>query len=133
MEQKKKNLGGRPRFEINKNLFENLCEIQCTKEDICTVLGCNEKTLTRWCKDTYKLSFYDIYKKKSETGKSSLRRLQWKSAKKGNATMLIWLGKQYLGQSDKQEVINSGNLNLNHNLTKEEKEELLEDLKPDEV
>ncbi len=34
----------------------------------------------------------------------SLRRLQWKAAKENNVTMLIWLGKQYLGQTDKQEV-----------------------------
>ena len=30
--------------------------------------------------------------------------MQWDSAKKGNTTMLVWLGKQYLKQSDKQEV-----------------------------
>jgi hypothetical protein len=32
-----------------------------------------------------------------------LRRLQWKLARAGNATMLIWLGKQWLGQTDKVE------------------------------
>jgi hypothetical protein len=32
--------------------------------------------------------------------RESLRRTQIREAKKGNATMLIWLGKQYLGQSD---------------------------------
>jgi hypothetical protein len=39
-----------------------------------------------------------------EEGRMSLRRLQWKKAQEGNTTMLIWLGKQYLGQSDKQEL-----------------------------
>lgn len=34
-------------------------------------------------------------------GKSSLRRLQWKAAQKGNSAMLVWLGKQMLGQKDK--------------------------------
>jgi hypothetical protein len=29
-----------------------------------------------------------------------LRRLQWKGAEAGNPTMLIWLGKQMLGQRD---------------------------------
>lgn len=37
-------------------------------------------------------------------GKMSLRRLQWKSAQAGDRTMLVWLGKQYLGQTDKQNV-----------------------------
>jgi hypothetical protein len=35
----------------------------------------------------------------------SLRRWQMKMAQT-NATMAIWLGKQYLGQSDRQEVTN---------------------------
>ena len=37
-------------------------------------------------------------------GKISLRRYQFRQAEKGNASLLIWLGKQYLGQTDKQEI-----------------------------
>lgn len=40
-----------------------------------------------------------MFKKKSAGGKMSLRRYQFELAKK-NASMAIWLGKQYLGQSD---------------------------------
>ena len=61
----------------------------------------SEGTIERWCKRTYELGFADAYKKFSATGKTSLRRHQFDLAKKGNAAMLIWLGKQYLGQSDK--------------------------------
>ena len=39
-----------------------------------------------------------------EQGKASLRRMQYGAANKGNVTMQIWLGKQYLGQNDKQEI-----------------------------
>lgn len=35
----------------------------------------------------------------------SLRRYQLRAAEHGNVAMCIWLGKQYLGQSDKQEVV----------------------------
>ncbi len=35
----------------------------------------------------------------------SLRRRQLAVARKGNVSMLIWLGKQYLGQTDRQEVV----------------------------
>jgi hypothetical protein len=38
-----------------------------------------------------------------ENLKQSLRRWQIQSAQKGNIAMLIWLGKQYLDQSDKIE------------------------------
>jgi hypothetical protein len=34
--------------------------------------------------------------------------MQFKAAEGGNATMLIWLGKQYLGQSDKTQHELSG-------------------------
>ena len=30
--------------------------------------------------------------------------MQWKAADKGNVAMLIWLGKQVLGQTEKSEV-----------------------------
>ena len=90
---------GRPKKVINQKLFENLCGIQCTEVEICGVLECSADTLNRWCKRTYKMTFADTYKSKSQVGKSSLRRAQWKLAEK-NASMAIWLGKQYLGQRD---------------------------------
>ena len=43
-----------------------------------------------------------FFSKKENYGKASLRRKQWNLAEK-NATMGIWLGKQYLEQSDKIE------------------------------
>ena len=61
----------------------------------------SEHTIERWCKRTYELGFAEAYKKFSATGKTSRRRSQFDLANKGNATMLIWLGKQYLGQTDK--------------------------------
>lgn len=90
---------GRPKKVINQKLFENLCGIQCTEVEICGVLECSADTLNRWCKRTYKMTFADTYKSKSQVGKTSLRRAQWNLAQK-NASMAIWLGKQYLGQRD---------------------------------
>lgn len=93
------NKGGRPKKMIDQKMFETLCGIQCTKDEICDVLDIDEKTLTRWCKDTYKMGFSDIHKKKSAVGKMSLRRSQFKLAEK-SAVMAIFLGKNYLGQKD---------------------------------
>ena len=94
---------GRPKKYINKRLFENLCTIQCTMEEICSVLDVCDETLTRWCKETYEMSFSEVFKQKRLGGKTSLRRKQWQLANK-NATMAIWLGKQYLGQRDEQYI-----------------------------
>jgi hypothetical protein len=42
----------------------------------------------------------------------NIRRMQLKSANGGNVAMLIWLGKQYLGQKDKQEIASDGDNTL---------------------
>ena len=94
------NKGGRPKKEINKSTFEGLCEIQCTLDEIAGVFRCSPDTIERWCKRTYDEGFADTYKKYSAEGKSSLRRKQIKLAEK-SAAMAIWLGKQYLGQRDR--------------------------------
>jgi len=108
-----KNKGGRPKIEISQKFFEGMCAIQCTKDEICCVLDIDEKTLTRWCKETYGVGFSDIYKKKCKVGLTSLRRTQFKLAEK-NYAMAIFLGKQYLGQKDVIETDNK------HEITKVE-------------
>lgn len=90
----------RPKKNINKKQFEAMCAIQCTKEEICSVLDVTEKTLQNWCKEEYGNDFSRIFKQKRNGGKTSLRRNQWKLAEKGNSTMQIWLGKQIIGQSE---------------------------------
>tara|TARA_Y100001963_G_scaffold124342_1_gene175081 strand:+ start:158 stop:355 length:198 start_codon:yes stop_codon:yes gene_type:complete len=40
----------------------------------------------------------------TDKDKARLKELQWMVAEQGNVQMLIWLGKQYLGQSDKPQV-----------------------------
>ncbi len=89
----------RPRKEIDTDQFEKLCGLQCTKEEICGWFDITDKTLDAWCKREYKMGFSDIYHKKAEVGKISLRRAQFKLAEK-SAAMAIFLGKNYLGQRD---------------------------------
>jgi hypothetical protein len=101
-------MAGRPKKKINKKTFEGLCGIQCTEEEICDVLEVTDKTLNKWCKETYGVNFSDIFKVKRGVGRVSLRRTQWKLAEK-NVAMAIWLGKQFLGQ---KEPDRNDNLNL---------------------
>lgn len=89
----------RPRKEIDQEQFEKLCGIQCTKEEIADWFDCSEDTIERFCKETYGESFTVVFQKKRRVGKISLRRSQWQLAKK-SAAMAIFLGKNYLGQSD---------------------------------
>ena len=130
-----KNKGGRPKKEIDKKQFESLCAIQCTKDEICFFFdNIDEKTLTRWCKDTYNMGFSDIYKIKSVNGKISLRRYQFDLAKR-STPMAIFLGKNYLGQKDSfpEEVdktdINNTILNIANLLNNPKQVRTEEDLK----
>lgn len=90
---------GRPKKIIDQDAFEKLCALQCTESEICAFFNVTDKTLANWCKETYGLNFSEIFAQKREAGKISLRRMQWKHAEK-NATMAIYLGKQYLGQRE---------------------------------
>lgn len=90
---------GRPQKEIDKKIFENLCGLQCTLEEIAGVFDCSVDTIERWCKREYRETFAEVYKKHSAKGKTSLRRIQFKLAEK-SAAMAIFLGKNYLGQKD---------------------------------
>lgn len=112
---------GRPRKEISENIFENLCGLQCTLEEIAGVFDCSPDTIERWCKRTYDETFAEAYKKHSAKGKMSLRRAQFKLAEK-SAAMAIFLGKNYLGQSDTMIVADAGHDPVDDDLTKSLKE-----------
>jgi hypothetical protein len=91
----------RPKIEVDWTEIDKLCALQATHDEIAQFLGVSEDTLSRRCKEDHDMSFADYIAQKRGVGRVSLRRSQWLLAQKGNATMLIWLGKQYLGQRDK--------------------------------
>ena len=95
---------GRPKIPINQQEFEKLCYMQCTETEIASFFDCSVDTIENWCKATYETTFSEIFKRKSEYGKISLRRTQFKLAEKSPA-MAIFLGKQYLGQKDEMQQV----------------------------
>lgn len=101
---------------INKEQFESLCKIHCTRDEICAVLGITDVTLYAWLKQQYgeEVSLKEIMSYYAAGGKASLRRIQWKQAET-NPAMAMFLGKNYLGQSDRpaeseQELENATNI-----------------------
>ncbi len=81
------------------NKFKKLCYIQCTQEEICSILEMSAHVLNNRINDQYGCGFADIYNVFKAPGKASVRRSQMKMSR-NNATMAIWLGKVYLGQKD---------------------------------
>ena len=98
---------GRPRAEIDRVQFEKLCGLQCTEREICSWFDITTKTLNAWCKREFGATFPQVFATKREAGKISLRRAQFRLAEKYPA-MAIFLGKQYLDQTDDPRKLEKG-------------------------
>jgi hypothetical protein len=85
----------RPKKEIDEKQVIELAKINCTMGEMAAVLGCSVDTLER--------RFAEVIKEGREQGKMSLKRKQYEVAMSGNVSMLIWLGKNTLGQRDTPE------------------------------
>lgn len=106
---------GRPAIEWTEEkvrLFQNLMGIPfVTEEAICDILNVSDSSLTRWLKKTYGVTFEELKKQKHEGMKLKLAGKQYELAMKGNPAMLVWLGKQWLKQTDKIEQKQEINFN----------------------
>ena len=80
------------KYNINTEELQKLAKYGMTNVEIADFFGCDESLIRK--------SYSEYLIKGRAEMKLRLRQLQWKSAEKGNAVMLIWLGKQLLGQSD---------------------------------
>lgn len=93
------------KIKIDWTLVHELCSIGCTQAEICSVLKCSPDTLTRRCKEDHNQTFAEYHAEYVDSAfKVSLRRAMHRAAiTKGNPALLIFLGKNYLGMSDKIE------------------------------
>ena len=102
----------RPRIQIDERRVELLAGVGCTVHEIAAVLDVSHDTIER--------RFASLIEKGRGRMRSSLRRKQVERAMKGSDTMLIWLGKQLLGQKDKSETELSGTVVNEHRDADEE-------------
>lgn len=101
--------GGRPAKTLTKdgwNLVATLSQYFATDEEIAVALSDDYESITEdTLKNEYNKETFLEYKNKGKCkGKTSLRSWQWANARNGNTTMQIFLGKNYLGQSDRVEA-----------------------------
>ena len=91
-----KSMRGRKPQPIEGSMVTALAKRGLTQEDCAAVLEVSADTI------------YRRFSKELALGRqqccSSLRRKQFDLAMAGNVTMLVWLGKNLLGQSDKHEL-----------------------------
>lgn len=85
--------------EIDPGQVEQLAARFWKNTEIASFFGCSEGTIRK--------GFPKELQKGRELGKGKLRDAQLAAAFKGSAALLIWLGKQYLDQTEKVEVTNN--------------------------
>ena len=103
-----KDKGGRPTKPIDYVKLDAMCAIHCTGEECAAILDMSYDHLNNQLKRDGNKGFLEYFKIKGANGKMSLRRKQYDQAMSGNSTMLIWLGKQWLAQTDKLEDTGKG-------------------------
>jgi len=91
---------GRKPKSIDSTLVERAAALGLTDDEIGQLLG-----VSRWTVERKAAAALNRGRAKLAL---RLRRMQWRAAKRGSAAMLIWLGKQYLGQRDAQDIRTDG-------------------------
>lgn len=95
---------GRPKAILDWGQIGKLLEAGCTAESIAGQFGVSRAALWRRCKTDRGETFSAFAQQRRMTGENLLRAKQFQHAMAGNTTMLIWLGKQRLGQRDKMGI-----------------------------
>lgn len=78
-------------------------------QQIAAMLGVHYNTLVYKAKEQFNCDFSEYLQEKRAKGDNLLITAQYKQALDGNTPMLIWLGKQRLGQVDKKEIKHEDN------------------------
>jgi len=86
----------RPKLDIDGELVQKFAQLGCTGEEIANYFGCSTDTIER--------RFAGEVRKGRSNLRMSLRQWQLKSAERGNVAMMIWLGKQMLGQVERSHI-----------------------------
>jgi len=83
------------KYQIDTNQLTSLAKLGCTNIEMGDFFGCSPDLLEK--------SYSEFLIKGRAEQKMRLRQLQWKACESGNVTMLIFLGKNMLGQQDRIE------------------------------
>ena len=87
---------GRPFKQLDAHKIEQMAMVGCSNEEIGLILGCSADTLAN--------NYSEAIKEGKAKRNYNLRKLQYEAAKRGNVAMMIWLGKQWLGQKERPEL-----------------------------
>lgn len=95
---------GRPKIELDWKLLDSILEFGARCIDCAGILECSEDTIQTKIKESFGMTFSEYRLLKMSKMRTRLLQKQVDVALKGNVAMLIWLGKQVLHQTEKQEI-----------------------------
>lgn len=103
---------GRPLTDIDWGKVDDMLEAGCLTTEIAGYFGISADTLYLRCQRDKKIGFSAYSQQKHAKGELLLRQKQYEMALAGDRAMLIWLGKNRLKQSDKQDISHTGNTSV---------------------
>ena len=98
---------GRPPYKFTKKQMDKIAEMafdQCHTHTIAQVIGVSDETITE--------NLSKFLKSKRAEGRAALHHKQVQAALEGENTMLVWLGKNALDQTDRQQIDTNQNIKL---------------------
>ena len=87
---------GRKKFDIDERIVFAMAKVGGTLSEIAAHFGCSETVIGK--------RFGELIRQAKASRRIRLRQKQYQVALEGNPTMLIWLGKQELGQVDESRI-----------------------------
>jgi hypothetical protein len=103
-----KRSAGRPKAIIDWDKVGKMLEAGATAEGIAATIGCDRDTLYNRCKSDLNQDFSAFSQERKAKGDELLRAKQFQVAMSGDKTMLVWLGKNRLKQTDKHAIEHTG-------------------------
>jgi len=92
--------GGRRTLEIDWKKVEEMLKGGANGNQVARTIGIHSATLYRRVTEEFDITYQEYLQKLKASGDTCLLLKQYEKAISGNITMLIWLGKQRLGQKD---------------------------------
>jgi hypothetical protein len=119
---------GRKPAKIDLLELEKLCSMHASVEELADFFGVSTRTIENRRKQP---KFGAAMARGRSKGKLSVRRAQMKLLEAGNATMAVWLGKQWLAQRDVRPVELGGPNGQKAQITLEVLDEILSHARKD--
>lgn len=104
---------GRKKIDFDRKSFVDLVGLGCTQKEICWYFRdekgkcANVDTLTRWCKREFGMTFQEFVKENGGVYRNITVRQNQLALSARSAAMAIFLGKNYLDQTDKTEIVDN--------------------------